>query len=305
MTVDIQESAIKDLRSALEKKNFNVAIKIISDYDIDPNSNIDNNENILSFIVNNTNKNDTESLNNFIIELHNKGMDLEDNNFKDNLEDGLPILFTAIENNNKDLVGMLLKTNNYSRENGLLALHMICDESINLKTFLPVFSAFSEYVDDKDIYGDSVISNISSKNYEGVENKLFSLLRASNDKESINFKGQNSLFQAVETGTSYTTKLLLSVNINVNHIDRYDRNALFRIDGKNEDEIKSKLKYLVEAGINVDQLNKSNKSAFDVNEKIKDYKDWVKQIKTEMETPKDIFQSIISENSQRKRGLVR
>lgn len=301
MTIDIQEDVLESLKSTLENADFKKALKIINDNNIEPNSKIKGKDGILSFAINNSNKNNQEELNNFIIELHNKGMDLDESN---NNED-TPLLFTAISYNNPKLTEMLLSTNNYSKEDAILSLHLVCDGLVDFKTFLPVYSKFSEYVDEKNIYGDSVISNIAGKNYKGVENKLFSLLRASEDKESINFKGQNSLFQAVETGTAYTTKLLLSVNINVNHLDKYDRNALFRVDGENEVDIKAKLKYLVEAGINTEQLNKSNKSAFDVNDKITPYRDWVKTIQDKMNDPKDLFETIISESSQRKRNSMR
>ena len=301
MTIDIQEDVLESLKSTLENADFKKALKIINDNNIEPNSKIKGKDGILSFAINNSNENNQEELNNFIIELHNKGMDLDESN---NNED-TPLLFTAISYNNPKLTEMLLSTNNYSKEDAILSLHLVCDGLVDFKTFLPVFSKFSEHVDEKNIYGDSVISNIAGKNYKGVENKLFSLLRASEDKESINFKGQNSLFQAVETGTAYTTKLLLSVNINVNHLDKYDRNALFRVDGENEVDIKAKLKYLVEAGINTEQLNKSNKSAFDVNDKITPYRDWVKTIQGKMNEPKDLFETIISESSQRKRNSMR
>lgn len=301
MTIDIQEDVLESLKSTLENADFKKALKIINDNNIEPNSKIKGKDGILSFAINNSNENNQEELNNFIIELHNKGMDLDESN---NNED-TSLLFTAISYNNPKLTEMLLSTNNYSKEDAILSLHLVCDGLVDFKTFLPVYSKFSEYVDEKNIYGDSVISNIAGKNYKGVENKLFSLLRASEDKESINFKGQNSLFQAVETGTAYTTKLLLSVNINVNHLDKYDRNALFRVDGENEVDIKAKLKYLVEAGINTEQLNKSNKSAFDVNDKITPYRDWVKTIQDKMNDPKDLFETIISESSQRKRNSMR
>ena len=301
MTIDIQEDVLESLKSTLENADFKKALKIINDNNIEPNSKIKGKDGILSFAINNSNENNQEELNNFIIELHNKGMDLDESNKNEDT----PLLFTAISYNNPKLTEMLLSTNNYSKEDAILSLHLVCDGLVDFKTFLPVYSKFSEYVDEKNIYGDSVISNIAGKNYKGVENKLFSLLRASEDKESINFKGQNSLFQAVETGTAYTTKLLLSVNINVNHLDKYDRNALFRVDGENEVDIKAKLKYLVEAGINTEQLNKSNKSAFDVNDKITPYRDWVKTIQDKMNDPKDLFETIISESSQRKRNSMR
>lgn len=302
MTIDIQEEVLDSLKNALENSDFGLAKRIINDNNIDLNSKIDGDEKVLSLAITNSDDNSQKELNDFIIALHNQGMDLEDDN-KVNAE--LPLLFSVIANNNKELVEMLLNTNDYSKENSLLALHLVCDGLVDFKTFLPVFSKFSEYVDEKNIYGDSVISHIASKNYKGVENKLFSLLRASEDKESINFKGQNSLFQAVETGTAYTTKLLLSVNINVNHLDKYDRNALFRVDGASEEDVKTKLKYLVEAGINTEQLNKSHKSAFDVNDKITPYKDWVKSIQEDMNNPKDAFETIISESTQRKRNSMR
>lgn len=300
MTIDIQKDALESLKSSLEKADFNMARKLISDNNIDPNSEIDG-KRILSFAIESVDTDNQDALNDFIIELHNKGMDLDEN--KEN--EGIPLLFSTIVNNNKKLTEMLLSTNEYSKEDSTIALNLICDESVDFKTFLPVYSKFSEFVDEKNIYGESAISTIAGKNYKGVENKLFSLLRASEDKESVNFKGQNTLFQAVETGTAYTTKLLLSVNINVNHLDKYDRNALFRVDGKSEEEVKTKLKYLVEAGINTEQLNKSNKSAFDVNDKITPYRDWVKAIKEEMSQPKDLFETIISESSQRKRNNMR
>lgn len=300
MTIDIQKETLESLKSTLESADFNMAAKIISDNNLNPNTEIDG-KTILSFAIENSKENNQDSLNNFIVDLHNKGMDLDEN--KDSA--GMPLLFSAIIDNNKKLTEMLLSTNEYSKEDATLALHLVCEGAVDFKTFLPVYSKFSEFVDEKDIYGNSVISNIAGKNYEGVENKLFSLLRASEDKESVNFKGQNSLFQAVETGTAYTTKLLLSVNINVNHLDKYDRNALFRVDGQNEKEVKEKLKYLVEAGINTEQLNKSNKSAFDVNDKITPYRDWVKSIQEEMNKPKDLFETIISESSQRKRNIMR
>jgi len=300
MMIDIQKETLESLKSTLESADFNMAAKIISDNNLNPNTEIDG-KTILSFAIENSKEGNQDSLNNFIVDLHNKGMDLDEN--KDSA--GMPLLFSAIIDNNKKLTEMLLSTNEYSKEDATLALHLVCESAVDFKTFLPVYSKFSEYVDEKDIYGNSVISNIAGKNYEGVENKLFSLLRASEDKESVNFKGQNSLFQAVETGTAYTTKLLLSVNINVNHLDKYDRNALFRVDGQNEKEVKEKLKYLVEAGINTEQLNKSNKSAFDVNDKITPYRDWVKSIQEEMNKPKDLFETIISESSQRKRNIMR
>jgi len=301
MTIDIQEDVLESLKSTLTNADFYKAIKIIDDNNIDPNGKIQGHDGILSFAINNSNEHNQEELNNFIIELHNKGMDLDESKN----DEAIPLLFTAISYSNPKLTEMLLNTNNYSKEDAILALHLVSDGLVDFKTFLPVFSKFSEYVDEKNIYGDSVISNIAGKNYKGVENKLFSLLRASEDKESINFKGQNSLFQAVETGTAYTTKLLLGVNINVNHLDKYDRNALFRVDGENENDIKTKLKYLVEAGINTEQLNKSNKSAFDVNDKITPYRDWVKSIQDKMNEPKDVFETIISESTQRKRNSMR
>lgn len=301
MTIDIQEDVLESLKSTLERADFKSATQIIIDNNIEPNSNISNKENILTFAINSSDADNQEDLNNFIIELHNRGMDLDES--KNN--EITPLLFTAISYSNPKLTEMLLSTNSYSKEDAVLSLHLVCDGLVDFKTFLPVFSKFSEYVDEKNIYGDSVISNIAGKNYKGVENKLFSLLRASEDKESINFKGQNTLFQAVETGTAYTTKLLLGVNINVNHLDKYERNALFRVDGESEDDVKTKLRYLVEAGINTEQLNKSNKSAFDVNDKITPYRDWVKTIKDEMNQPKDVFETIISESTQRKRNSMR
>lgn len=300
MTIDIHKETMDSLKDAITKGNFSAASTIIENNIKDLNSKIDDNDNILSFTVSNLSKENNEAVSSFLLELHNKGMDFEDKHGKDS-----PLLMNAIYNDNAFLTKAFLSTNSYTDFEKVIALDMSCDENASFKTFLPVFSKTSEFVDVKNEKGNSAIAKIAASNYEGVENKLFSMLRASEDKEAINNQDQSSLFQAVETGTSKSVKLLLSININVNHTDKYQRNALFRVDGPNEDEIKKKLQYLVEAGIDTEQLNKSNKSAFEVNTAIAPYKDFVNELKEAMNRPKDTFDSIMYDSAQRKRASLR
>lgn len=300
MTVDIHKEITESLKDAILKGNFTSASTIIENNIKDLNSKIDDNDNILSFTVSNSPKENNEQVNTFLLELHNKGMDFDDKHGKDS-----PLLMNAIYNDNAFLTKAFLSTNAYTEFEKVIALDMACEENVSFQTFLPVFSKTSEFVDVKNDKGNSAIAKLAGSNYEGVENKLFSMLRASNDKEAINNQQQNSLFQAIETGTAKTAKLLLSINIDVNHTDKYQRNALFRVDGQNEEEIKKKLQYLVEAGIDTEQLNKSNKSAFEVNTTITPYKDFVSEIKEAMNKPKDSFDSIIYESNQRKRAALR
>lgn len=300
MTIDIHKETMDSLKDAITKGNFSAASTIIENNIKDLNSKIGDNDNILSFTVSNLAKENNEAVSGFLLELHNKGMDFEDKHGKDS-----PLLMNAIYNDNAFLTKAFLSTNSYTDFEKVIALDMACDENASFKTFLPVFSKTSEFVDVKNEKGNSAIAKIAASNYEGVENKLFSMLRASEDKEAINNQDQSSLFQAVETGTSKSVKLLLSININVNHTDKYQRNALFRVDGQNEDEIKEKLRYLVEAGIDTEQLNKSNKSAFEVNTAIAPYKDFVNELKEAMNRPKDTFDSIMYDSAQRKRASLR
>lgn len=300
MTIDIHKETMDSLKDAITKGNFSGASTIIENNIKDLNSKIDDNDNILSFTVKNLSKENSEEVSNFLLELHNKGMDFDDKYYQD-----APLLMNAIYNDNAFLTKAFLSTNNYNDFEKTIALDIACEENISLKTFLHVFSKASEFVDVKNEKGNSAIAKLAASNYDGVENKLFSMLRASEDKEAINNQDQNSLFQAVETGTAKTAKLLLSININVNHTDKYQRNALFRVDGPNEDEIKKKLQYLVEAGIDTEQLNKSNKSAFEVNTAIAPYRDFVNEIKEAMNKPKDAFDSIMYDSAQRKRASLR